>query len=97
MSSRTGLVYIPTLAFGMKSHQTRGKINGKGVGDKGLGQSSNSSVDDYISTTGHQPNLLTNMGGMGVSKPLAFKRDEMNNKIKSMMVKPKVKNIKFSL
>lgn len=99
---RTGLVYIPNIAVGIKSHQTRGKMKGKGVGsvllDGGLGgQSSYSSIDDYISTTGRNPNTLSNVGGSGMAKPLAFKRDEMNSKIKSMMVKPKVKNIKFNL
>lgn len=95
---RTGLVYIPNLAVGIKSHQTRGKMKGKGAGsvllDGGLGgQSSYSSIDEYISTTGRNPNAM----GSGMGKPLAFRRDEMNSKIKSMMVKPKVKNIKFNL
>ena len=99
---RTNMVYIPNIAVGIKSHQTRGRMKGKGSGsfllDGGLGgQSSYSSIDDYISTTGRNPNQITNMGGMGMMKPLTFKRDEMNSKIKSMMVKPKVKNIKFNL
>ena len=102
MVCRGGLVYVPTLSVGMKSHQTRGKMKGKGIGgvllDGGLGgQSSYSSVDDYISTTGRNPNTLQNVGGSGLSKPMGFRRDEMNSKIKSMMVKPKVKNIKFNL
>lgn len=99
---RTGLVYIPNIAVGIKSHNTRGRMKGKGSGsfllDGGLGgQSSYGSVDEYISTTGRNPNTLQNVGGSGMAKPLAFRRDEMNSKIKSMMVKPKVKNIKFNL
>ena len=92
-------MYIPNLSVGMKSYQTKGKMKGKGVGsvllDGGIGgQSSYGSIDEYISTTGRNPNVV---GGSGMSKPLEFKRDEMNSKIKSMMVKPKVKNIKFNL
>ena len=101
---RSSNVYIPTIAVGMKSHQIRGRLKGKGVGavllDGGLGgQSSYSSVDNYIATTGRNPNTLTNMGGMGLVKsmPEPLKREAMNDRIKSMMVKPKTKNIKFNL
>jgi hypothetical protein len=102
---RSGLVYHPLIAFGGKSHQTRGKMRGKGAGsvllDGGLGgQSSYSSIDEYINATGRNPNTLSNMGGMGMVRPLPspMKKEAMNDKIKSMMVKPaKVKNIKFNL
>ncbi len=98
-------IYHPLLSFNANSHQTRGKMKGKGVGsvllDGGLGgQSSYSSIDDYINTTGRNPNTLSNMGGMGLVKtiPNGMKKEEMNSKIKNMLVNPKkVKNIKFNL
>lgn len=102
---RNGLVYHPMIAFGGKSHQTRGKMQGKGGsvlldGGKG-GQSSYSSIDDYISTTRSNPVLvgLTNMGGMGLSRQMVapMKKEQMNEKLKNMMIKPKTKNIKFNL
>jgi hypothetical protein len=98
---RNGLVYHPMLAFGNKSHQTRGRMKGTGGavlldGGRG-GQSSYSSIDDYLSTTRSNPVLtIQNMGGMGLAKSMGNK-DQMNEKIKNMMVKPKTKNIKFNL
>jgi len=101
---RSTLVYHPRLAFGGRTHQVRGKMKGRGYGtvllDGGMGgQSSYSSIDDYISTTARPSPSLTNMGGMGLVKNMTspFKKEAMNDKIKSMMVKPKVKNIKFNL
>lgn len=103
MVVRSSAVYHPLISFGAKSYQTRGRMKGKGAVllDGGLGgQSSYSSIDDYIATTGRNPNTLSNMGGMGLSKslPSPMKREEMNERIKNMMVKPtKTKNIKFNL
>jgi len=75
---------------GMKIHNTRG-LRGKGMGsfllDGGIGgQSSYSSVDDYISTTGRNPYKT---GGS---------LERMNRKLESLVPnKKKPKNINFSL
>lgn len=102
MVVRSSAVYHPLISFGAKSYQTRGRMKGKGsfLLDGGLGgQSSYSSIDDYIATTGRNPNTLSNMGGMGLTKAMpSMKKEEMNERIKNMMVKPaKTKNIKFNL
>ena len=101
---RNGLVYHPLIAFGGKSHQVRGKMKGTGGsvlldGGRG-GQSSYSSIDEYLSTTTSNPVLaVRNMGGMGLARPMIapMKKEQMNEKLKNMMVKPKTKNIKFNL
>lgn len=101
--SRTGCGVHMANISGLKSHQTRGRMGGKGTGsvllDGGLGgQSSYASLDDYIATTGRNPNVM----GMGMTKapsvPSTFRKEAMNKKIESMMLQPaKLKNIKFSL
>jgi|688.fasta_scaffold34653_3 hypothetical protein len=104
MRDRYGLVYHPLIAFGGKSHQVRGKMKGTGGavlldGGRG-GQSSYSSIDDYISTTRSNPvATIQNMGGMGLARSMVMpmKKEQMNEKLKNMMVKPKSKNIKFNL
>jgi hypothetical protein len=39
------------------------------------------------------------MGGMGLARSMVMpmKKEQMNEKLKNMMVKPKSKNIKFNL
>jgi hypothetical protein len=91
-------VFIPTTKTGMMSHRTRGRLTGKGIGgvllDGGLGgQSSYTSVDDYINTTGITPRSV-----IGSGSKMAMER--MNKKLENLMITPtskKVRNIKFNL
>ena len=79
---------------------TRGRMGGKGIGnvllDGGLGgQSSYSSVNDFVETTNWNPSSRSRaMGGMGLSNKIGKVLGELN------IQKPldrKKKNIKFSL
>jgi hypothetical protein len=86
----------------MLARQPRGaSMLGKGAFllDGGLGgQSSYSSIDDYVATTGRA--IRGNGNGLAFSPPpkhLGMNKDSMNKKIESLMVKPKTKNIKFNL
>jgi hypothetical protein len=89
-------VFIPVINKSSMSRHTRGSKQGRGIGgvllDNGLGgQSSYSSVDDYLATT--KRNL--GISGSGI-KGL----DSIRNKMESLVIKPssrKPKNIKFSL
>jgi hypothetical protein len=79
---------------------TRGRMGGKGIGnvllDGGLGgQSSYSSVNDFVETTNWRPSSRSKaMGGMGLSNKIGKVLGDLN------IQKPldrKKKNIKFSL
>jgi len=79
---------------------TRGRMGGKGIGDVLLdgglgGQSSYSSVNDFVETTNWRPSSRSKaMGGMGLSNKIGKVLGELN------IQKPldrKKKNIKFSL
>lgn len=79
---------------GSKMRTLTRSFNGAGYGtvllDGGLGgQSSYSSIDNYIETTGRNPR---NPGGKGLS-------DNINAKLKNLSIntKPKRKNISLSL
>lgn len=91
-------IYIPKLNKSVISRHTRGSKSGRGVGtvllDGGLGgQSSYSSVDDYVATTNRDPVVST--VGTGI-KGLEKIRAKMEN----LVIKPssrKPKNIKFNV
>lgn len=80
------------------SRHTRGSKEGKGIGavilDGGLGgQSSYSSIDNYVATTNTNPNISAYGNGLkGLEK--------IRNKMENLIIKPSIrkpKNIKFSM
>lgn len=85
-----GKIFLSSSGCGIRTHHTRG-MRGKGMGSVLLnggigGQSSYSSVDDYITTTGRNPYKT---GGS---------LERMNKKLESLVPnKKKQKNINFSL
>ena len=92
-------VYCPSSRYCGNSRHTRGVMRGKGIGtmllDGGIGGgSSYESIDDYIATTGRNPNIAS-MGtrtGRGLGS--------ISSKLESLQVKnqkTKPKNIKFHL
>lgn len=92
MSSK---VYLSSVNKSGLSRHTRGAMRGKGIGavilDGGMGgQSSYSSIDNYLSTT-NQPSVSGN-GLKGL--------DKIRSKMENLMIQPstrKPKNIKFSI
>lgn len=89
MSSK---VYLQNLNKSSISRHTRGAMRGKGIGavilDNGMGgQSSYSSIDDYVSTT----NVVRGSGLSGL--------DKIRGKMENLTVMPskKSKNIKFTI
>tara|TARA_R110000751_G_scaffold44829_6_gene102259 strand:- start:453 stop:719 length:267 start_codon:yes stop_codon:yes gene_type:complete len=85
-------VYCPTSGHVGESRHTKGSMRGKGIGtmllDGGMGGgSSYESVNDYIATTGRNPNIS---GGS-----LGGKITEKLGNLSVGRVKPK--NIKFNL
>jgi hypothetical protein len=89
MSSK---VYLQNLNKSSISRHTRGAMRGKGIGavilDNGMGgQSSYSSLDDYVSTT----NVVRGSGLSGL--------DKIRGKMENLTVMPskKTKNIKFTI
>lgn len=101
MRQRTTIVRTPFCNVAKRNTiHTRGKIGGKGIGnvllDNGLGgQSSYSSINDFVETTNWTPSSRgRGMGGMGLSNKIGKVLGELN------IQKPldrKKKNIKFSL
>ena len=92
----TQRVYIPSCGVGMTARQTRGKMNGCGVGavllDGGRGgQSSYDSIEAYQSTTGVNP-YSGRKTGMGLANS-----DMLRNIQIKPFKKPPHKAIKFSL
>lgn len=93
--NRAKAVYIPKLNKSMVSRHTRGVKEGKGIGavllDGGLGgQSSYSSIDDYLATTNAPAPVGSGLRGL----------DKIRDKMENLVIKPsnrKVKNIKFSI
>jgi hypothetical protein len=96
--NRSNKIFIPRMNKTMISRHTRGYKEGRGVGsvllDGGLGgQSSYSSVDDYVATTNASP--IVSASGQGI-KGL----EKIRNKMENLVIKPstrKIKNIKFSM
>lgn len=85
--------YIVLAGTGVKMRTLTRSFNGAGYGtvllDGGIGgQSSYSSIDNYIETTGRDPRS----SGKGLS-------DKINDKLKNLSIdnKPKRKNIRLSL
>lgn len=101
MRQRTTIVRTPFSNVAKRSAlHTRGRMSGKGIGnvllDGGLGgQSSYSSVNDFVETTNWKPSSRTKaIGGMGLSNKIGKVLGELN------IQKPldrKKKNIKFSI
>jgi len=87
--------YIPGINKTMLNRNTRGAKTGKGIGavilDNGMGgQSSYSSMNDYLETTNAPAPV-----GMGL-KGL----DKIRTKMQNLMIKPTIRrqnNIKFSI
>ena len=85
-------VFCPMSGHVGQSRHTKGKIMGKGIGtmllDGGIGGgSSYESIDDYISTTGRNPNA----SGQGLG-------GRINSKLGGLTLgASKPKNIKFKL
>jgi len=91
---KTNLVYIPNMSRSsvMKGSRMRGRGIGAVLLDGGMGgQSSYSSIDDYVATTNARyPKTGAGLAGL----------DKLRGKMENLMVKPKVvksKNIKFTL
>jgi hypothetical protein len=101
MRQTTTIVRTPFSNVAKRSAlHTRGRMKGMGIGnvllDGGLGgQSSYSSVNDFVETTNWKPSSRTKaIGGMGLSNKIGKVLGELN------IQKPldrKKKNIKFSL
>ena len=97
MSSR---IYCPTSGHSGTSRHTRGRMTGKGIGtmllDGGIGGgSSYASVNDYMQTTGRNPNIASmgSSSGRGIG-------GGVKDKLESLVVsnqKRKPSNIKFKL
>ena len=96
--NRANRVFIPRVNKTMVSRHTRGSKEGRGIGavllDGGIGgQSSYSSIDDYLATTNANPIVATAGSGLkGLEK--------IRNKMENLVIKPstrKPKNIKFSM
>lgn len=93
--NRSKTVYIPHLNKSNLSRNIRGSKRGSGIGsvllDGGMGgQSSYSSIDDYLATTNAPPPIGMGLAGL----------DKIRNKMENLVIKPsnrKVKNIKFSI
>jgi len=93
--NRAKSVYIPRLNKRIVSQHTRGFKEGKGIGavllDGGLGgQSSYSSMDDYLATTNAPAPIGSGLKGL----------DKIRGKMENLVIKPsthKVKNIKFTI
>tara|TARA_R100001224_G_C4005115_1_gene144204 strand:+ start:681 stop:956 length:276 start_codon:yes stop_codon:yes gene_type:complete len=88
-------VVCPLMGHSGKSHHLRGTVKGKGIGtmllDGGIGGgSSYESVDDYIATTGRNPEV----SGSGVKKDLSSKLEKL---VIMGQNSQKPKNIKFKL
>lgn len=98
MSSK---VYCPTSGHSGNSRHTRGRMIGKGIGtmllDGGIGGgSSYQSVNDYMQTTGRNPNIAS----MGSSSGRGLGSSSMKDKLENLVVsnqKRKPSNIKFKL
>ena len=90
---KTNLVYIPNMSRSsvMKGSRMKGRGIGSVLLDGGMGgQSSYSSIDDYVATTNTR---IPKGAGL-------FGLDKIRGKMENLMVKPKVvksKNIKFTL
>ena len=96
--NRSNKVFIPRVNKTMVARHLRGSKEGRGIGavllDGGLGgQSSYSSIDNYLATTNANPIVATSGSGI---KGLEKIREKMEN----LVIKPttrKPKNIKFSM
>lgn len=98
-------VYVPSIGMSCKSHHTKGKIQGRGIGsvllDGGIGgQSTYSSIDDYMATTGRNPfskaEAAESISGAGMVG--GARKHELFSKLKGLDVKkPKTSNIRFNL
>lgn len=96
--NRSNKIFIPRMNKTIVSRHTRGSKEGRGIGavimDGGLGgQSSYSSIDNYLATTNASPNVSAFGNGLkGLEK--------IRNKMENLVIKPstrKPKNIKFSM
>lgn len=93
--NRSKIIYLPKMSKSMSSLHTRGSKQGKGIGavmlDNGMGgQSSYSSIDNYLATTNAPVPVGSGIKGL----------DKIRNKMENLVIKPsmrKPKNIKFSI
>lgn len=98
--NRSNKIFIPRMNKTIVSRHTRGSKEGRGIGavllDGGQGgQSSYSSIDNYLATTNANPIVSASSSGSGL-KGLEKIREKMEN----LVIKPtsrKTKNIKFSM
>lgn len=93
----THKAYCPCMKHYGLSRNTRGSIQGRGIGavllDGGMGgASSYSGIDDYIATTNTNP---YDVRGQGLGKSITSKLGKLN--IQKLPSKKKAQNINFSL
>jgi hypothetical protein len=93
--NRANLAHFPRMNKTIVSRHTRGSKQGRGIGavilDGGMGgQSSYSSIDNYLATTSAPPPIGSGLKGL----------DKIRSQMENLIIKPSVKkpkNIKFSI